>query len=215
MEKIAYYQELYKIQDRVLTIIFGISNEFYLTGGTCISRYYQPKRYSDDLDFFSNFSNIFNLEVKNIKYELSKQFEIKTEVESKDFIRIIVDNKLQVDFVNDRVKRCGKIIDKDGILIDNIENIFANKLTAILGRDDPKDIFDLYLIDKFYKIDYVKTVNCAKEKMMLNIEDLIIRLKTFPTKWLNEINLIDREFLKEFELKQIMNKIREQNNETN
>ncbi len=67
MDRVDYYKDLYKLQDIVLKKVFETSNEFYLTGGTCLSRFYKALRYSDDLDFFTNFSNSFNLEVKNIK----------------------------------------------------------------------------------------------------------------------------------------------------
>ena len=48
------YEKLYQLQDEVLEVVFGVENEFYLTGGTCLSRFYKEKRYSDDLDFFTN-----------------------------------------------------------------------------------------------------------------------------------------------------------------
>jgi len=48
------YKKLYTLQDEVLKIVFETENEFYLTGGTCLSRFYVAKRYSDDLDFFTN-----------------------------------------------------------------------------------------------------------------------------------------------------------------
>ena len=48
------YKELYALQDQVLNAVFAAESEFYLTGGTCLCRFYQAKRYSDDLDFFAN-----------------------------------------------------------------------------------------------------------------------------------------------------------------
>ena len=50
---ITNYKELYKLQDKVLDVVFSAENIFYLTGGTCLSRFYKEKRYSDDfeLDF--------------------------------------------------------------------------------------------------------------------------------------------------------------------
>ena len=35
-----------------LALIFAQDTEFYLTGGTCLNRFYYEKRLSDDLDFF-------------------------------------------------------------------------------------------------------------------------------------------------------------------
>ncbi len=148
------YKELYALQDRVLNVVFALEDIFYLTGGTALSRFYQEKRYSDDLDFFTNSSNRFGYAVKNIVSELLKNFVVEYELESKDFIRIKIDSLLQVDFVNDRVSRYKEPnILENGYKIDTIENILSNKITAVIGRDNPKDIFDIYLISKFYTID--------------------------------------------------------------
>ncbi len=58
------YRELYKIQDRVLRIVSSVEKELYLTGDTCLSRFFQEKRYSDDLDFFTNGSSRFSFNAK-------------------------------------------------------------------------------------------------------------------------------------------------------
>jgi predicted nucleotidyltransferase component of viral defense system len=60
------YSELYKIQDEILDVFFESETEFYLTGGTCLNRFYWEKRYSVDLDFFTNFSNTFHQSFRNI-----------------------------------------------------------------------------------------------------------------------------------------------------
>lgn len=194
------YRELYKIQDEVLDIIFSLEHDFYLTGGSCLNRFYKEKRYSDDLDFFSNGSNLFSFNIKEIKNALSKKLKVKEEVESKDFIRFMIDGLLQVDFVNDRVARYKDIIVlKNGYRIDNVENILSNKLTAVIGRDNPKDIFDIYLISKYYSFNWSDIISAAKEKLVFNIEDLVFRLKIFPAELLNKIDLIDTAFLNNFE----------------
>ena len=67
------YKKLYELQDRVLDVIFTINQDFYLTGGTCLSRFYQEKRYSDDLDFFTHNGESFTTSIRKIKIVLSKQ----------------------------------------------------------------------------------------------------------------------------------------------
>ena len=113
------YKKLYILQDIILDIIFSVENEFYLTGGTCLSRFYHEKRYSDDLDFFTNNSRRFSFAVKNIKAALEKTYKIVVEVDSKNFVRFRLDNILQLDFVNDityrfkdpKIKENGYVID--------------------------------------------------------------------------------------------------------
>ena len=64
------YKILYNLQDKVLKIVFDTEQLFYLTGGTCLSRFYQEKRYSDDLDFFTNASPRYSFALRNIKIAL-------------------------------------------------------------------------------------------------------------------------------------------------
>ena len=191
---------LYVLQDRVLKLIFSLDNEFYLTGGTALHRFYYDARYSDDLDFFTNYSNRFFYATKNIISNLKKEFNVKIEIESKDFLRLMVNNILQVDFVNDRVPRYKepKVLE-NGFIIDNIENILSNKITAVIGRDNPKDIFDIYLISKFYNINWQDIISSAKDKLEFSIDELIVRLVSFPQELFKNINLIDKNFLDDFE----------------
>jgi len=194
------YKKLYSLQDKVLDRVFAVEYEFYLTGGTALSRFYQDKRYSDDLDFFTNSSSRFSFAVKNILVELSKEFTIENELDSRDFIRIKVDGLLQVDFVNDRVPRYKEpTVLENGYRIDTIENILSNKITAVIGRDNPKDIFDIYLISRYYTIDWQEILHSAQDKSVFSLDDLIIRLKSFPHRLLTSINLIDKDFLNPFQ----------------
>jgi len=194
------YKKLYKLQDKVMDIVFEVENIFYLTGGTCLSRFYQQKRYSDDLDFFSQDEPRFKVALKNIKQTLELECKVVVDTQSKDFVRWIVDDLLQVDFINDRVYRYGKsIVLENGYLIDNIENILSNKLNAIIDRDEEKDIFDIYMISKYYDFDWNNILEISQKKAFFALEDLVVRLKTFPVELLDNINLIDKNFLNNFE----------------
>ena len=194
------YKELYRLQDKVLKIVFKTEKEFYLTGGTCLSRFYFEKRYSDDLDFFADNSSRFNFAVKNIIYELKSEFLVIKEIDSKDFIRLKVDNILQLDFVNEKVPRVKDVvITNENFIIDNLDNILSNKLTAVINRDNPKDVFDIYLIYKFHKFSWKYILEASHQKAYFSDDDLIIRLKTFPRSLLKHIKLIDRNFLHDFD----------------
>ena len=208
------YKKLYKLQDKVLDIVFETEKIFYLTGGTCLSRFYIEKRYSDDLDLFANSEPRFNLAVKNVKTALLKHFGVNTEVDGKDFIRLKINDLLQVDLVNDRVFYFGELIfQENGLIIDNIENILSNKITAVISRDNPKDIFDIYLISKYYSFKWENILEAAHKKAGFENSDLIIRLKSFPIHLLNEIILADEEFLKNFSMDfpQIIEEIKDKN----
>ncbi len=194
------YKKLYELQDKVLEVVFAVEREFYLTGGTCISRFYVEKRYSDDLDFFTNQSRRYSFAVKNIKMALQKIFNLSVEVESKDFTRFKIEGILQVDFVNDMACRYKEpLLNEENFLYDNIENILSNKITAVMGRDNPKDIFDIFLIWKYYNFDWEEILDAAHAKAGFTNDELIIRLKSFPKELLEKIKITDKTFLDDFD----------------
>ena len=161
------------------------------TGGTALHRFYCNERYSDDLDLFMQGQPYFYDETKAIIYNLQKNFTVETVVSTKDFLRIKIDN-LKVDFVNDRVYRYGISNIKNGIPIDNVYNILANKLMAVLGRDEEKDVFDIVCICLMYDFNWADILQSAHKKE--NFEDYILieRLKSFPLDWLENLKLIKK-----------------------
>lgn len=60
----ADYNLIYTLQNRVLENIFSKETIFYLTGGTCLNRFYYNRRYSDDLDLFTNDNALFRDDVR-------------------------------------------------------------------------------------------------------------------------------------------------------
>src|SRR6056297_252689 len=194
------FDSLYNLHDRVLDTVFSTERLFYLTGGTCLSRFYQAKRYSDDLDFFTNDSPRFAYALRNVRTALQETHEATVEVETKNFLCLTVDKSLQIDFVNDGPFRYKEpVVTKKNYLIDNIENILANKLTAVIGRDNPKDIFDIVLIYTYYNFSWPEILNAAHQKAGFTNEDLAVRLKSFPKSMLEQINCIDCSFLENFD----------------
>jgi predicted nucleotidyltransferase component of viral defense system len=194
------YRELYELQDRVLESIFAAESEFYLTGGTCLSRFYQAKRYSDDLDFFTNDSSRFAYALRTIRLALGRTHDLSVEVETKNFVRLRVDSRLQVDFVNDGPFRYKEpVLTENNYRIDTIENILANKLTAVIGRDNPKDVFDIVLIYTYYRFSWSEILKAAHQKAGFTNEDLVIRLRSFPRSMLEQIKCIDCGFLENFD----------------
>ena len=184
MEKILNFKELYQIQDQVLQTVFSCDNTFYLTGGTALHRFYYHYRYSSDLDFFCNNTPLFHEYI----YEILNHFEhFSVIVQTRDFQRVILSEKLQVDFINDRVFRNGKSKLIGNYRIDNLQNILANKITAIIGRDEEKDVFDIISIAINEKFDWKNVLKIVDKKEQILTETFIERLDSFPLNWLQRI----------------------------
>jgi len=191
MEREIDYKALYHLQDRVMDELFALDNSFYLTGGTALHRFYYNLRYSDDLDFFTYADPLFRESIIEILQAFKdKGIYYRYIVESKDFHRFMIEGSLQVDFVNDRVYRKGKSTLINGYKIDNKTNILANKVTAILGRDEAKDIFDLFTFAYYEAFDWGETLIIANQKSPIAKDELIYRIKSFPLSWLEKIKII-------------------------
>lgn len=191
-----YYQNtLYPLQDKVLEIVGKLPVEFYLTGGTALSRAYLFHRYSDDLDFFINGAPDFKQQVKTvIKALVDAGHHIDTSVADDGFARIFVfdgESSLKLDFVNDVPFRSGtSIVTPLFIKTDNLNNILSNKVTA-LGRYSVKDVVDIVYICKSLKFSWENIINDASEKdLWINPVNVVEVLEQFPAEKLQEVNWI-------------------------
>ena len=71
MPEKSYYNRLYAFQDEIMKIIHRQGVDFYLTGGTALSRRYLNHLYSDDLDFFINHATDFRIMIISADHWLS------------------------------------------------------------------------------------------------------------------------------------------------
>jgi len=179
------FRKLYRIQDKVLLALKPVLSSFYLTGGTALGRFYLNHRYSEDLDFFLNKSDTFLSLVKTIEKVLISKFSvlIQESVIYEDFVRYYIEDEesvLKIEFVNDIAYRCGVPNHYRYGYIDTPLNILTNKLTAIIGRDEPKDVFDIYTLAQYYKFNWLKVFEEVRNKAIINEIDVEQRIKSFP-----------------------------------
>lgn len=195
------YSELYRLQDNVLSVVFSVETGFYLTGGTCLHRFYKEHRYSDDLDFFSNDCQLFRDDVRLIRQALNRAaLPLDVLVDSRDFVRLSVADMLKVDLVNDRVYRFGRnVCTSANFVLDNIDNIAANKICALLGRDDPKDVFDLYTIFRTPGRNWSTILSAAGKKCVFDMEALRFRLESFPISLISMLQGVDPIFVSDLQ----------------
>lgn len=150
MEHLDYLNRLYPLQDRVLGIINAIDTGFYLTGGTATSRGYLNHRFSDDLDLFVNDDGRFELWADRVIYSLRQHASWKLDVGLKEtrYVRLEIvsaELTLKIELVNDVPSRVGEPIIHPVLgRIDTPENILANKITALIDREAPKDLADIW-----------------------------------------------------------------------
>lgn len=147
----AFYEEvLYPLQDAVCRVIASAETGLYLTGGTTASRVYLHHRYSDDLDYFANDAADFGLWVSRVFEALrqDERYRLDIIVNEPRFARASLHHHatvLKLEFVNDVPTRLGTPLKVPPFgFVDTAENILANKVTAALDRNEPKDLADIW-----------------------------------------------------------------------
>lgn len=150
MDQTYYFDQLYPLQDQALAIITNLETGFYLTGGTTVSRVYLHHRFSDDLDLFVNYDKRFvtwaNLVITTLSAET--HWHVSVNKNEEFFARLLLhqnDVTLKIEMVNDVPSHIGEIRQHPVLgRIDSPENILANKLTALLNREEPRDLADVW-----------------------------------------------------------------------
>jgi len=195
-----YYEELYRLQDKILQIVFEKAPEhnFYLTGGTALNRFYYPVRYSEDLDFFTSENSLFREDLRLIMENFQKYgVNFLKEIDSRDFVRLVFfpeNIRVKVDFVNDRVYRYGRYVYRNHRRLDNIMNILTNKICAIVARDEAKDVADILTIALHESFVWDEVIFIAQKKENFEKFFLVERLKSFPPELLDICFFIKKEF---------------------
>ncbi|MCK4244799.1 MAG: nucleotidyl transferase AbiEii/AbiGii toxin family protein [Candidatus Omnitrophica bacterium] len=159
-------------QEKVLKLLSGRIKDFYLAGGTALSRFYFQHRDSDDLDFFTQ--NFLPLRVEKIREiiakGLKKKVELIAEQTKKEKAKMMIYNisltknqVLRVDFVEDYLKLIRPLNIVNGIPVLSIQDIYLRKIYAIVGfierrniigrkiitgRQEPKDFYDLFFLSQ-------------------------------------------------------------------
>jgi hypothetical protein len=189
-----HYSKIYNLQDQFLAWFAEQSTPFYLTGGTALGRFYLNHRYSEDLDFFVNHHSDFRKVVTQLIGIVTEEWNTDPgqTLITDDYARLFLSGEdhttLKIEWVNDAPYRPDQPLHYPFGLIDTPLNILANKLTAIMGRDEPKDIFDIIHIALNYAFQWEEPFYAAKQKAQLNELELAERLTTFPVQWLGKVN---------------------------
>lgn len=150
--------QLSPLQEELLTAFFRREQRFFLTGGAALAGFHLKHRRTADLDLFTTPSapggtgdlDTGDAALKAAAHELGAMLEnLQT---TPDFRRRLVkrgNDRVVVDLVVDRTLQVHpeKQIIGD-IRIDRPEEILANKLCTLLSRSEPRDLVDVYALER-------------------------------------------------------------------
>lgn len=164
-------QIIREAQIKLLSIFAKTAKSFALAGGTALEIYYLQHRFSRDLDFFSSAFNAN--EIEKIISVFSKEFKKPVKLENKlsrpnrakvYFYTIPLGKmNLKIDFIEDIFFTKPAIRHFNKIPVYDVRNIYFHKIVAITGskiginevgmdqiagRNQARDIFDIYFLSK-------------------------------------------------------------------
>jgi len=197
-----YEKSLYPLQNGALNVISRSGTDFFLTGGTALSRAYYNHRYSDDLDFFLSQSRTYDEQVDKVLAILREGgfvWDVREHfTRAKDFTSILAGYKdsgflLKMDFVNDVAPHFGGINETALFCrTDSVRNILSNKLSAV-SRYAPKDVADIWAIARHESIDWAEIISEAREKEAgLEVPRICDIIKSMPQSAFESVVWIDK-----------------------
>ncbi len=124
---------------------------FYLTGGTALAEYYLAHRLSYDLDLFTSEADLivpFSYRVEQAAQNTGWQVQVVRRFAS--FVEFQVsqgEKALKIDLALDSPFRFAPAEPCDvGVMVNDFQDIQADKTLAFFGRAEPRDAIDLYYL---------------------------------------------------------------------
>jgi hypothetical protein len=140
---------------------------FYLTGGAALAEYHLAHRLSYDLDLFTGEADLvipFSYRVEQAIQSAGVQ--VTTVRRFASFVEFQIsqgDDELKIDLALDTPFRLAPAEPGDaGVLVNDFQDIQADKTLAFFGRAEPRDAVDLYFL--LQETGFEKLVDLARQK---------------------------------------------------
>lgn len=157
------------LQRALLDGFFRHERRFFLTGGAALAGFYLYHRTTLDLDLFTLDPEAFQTGrrvLDTVAAELGAIVEVRQHAPG--FARVVVTRageSVVVDLVLERVPQTAGPKRTVGMIeVDPIEEILANKLTALLSRAEERDLVDLLCLERRgYRVEDALSAALAKD----------------------------------------------------
>ncbi|HKO47186.1 MAG TPA: nucleotidyl transferase AbiEii/AbiGii toxin family protein [Polyangiaceae bacterium] len=140
------------LQDAVLEAFFASERGFFLSGGGALVGFHLQHRETTDLDLFTSSAEAFErarLSLPHLALALGGSLVVRQDAPG--FRRVVVQrgsDSLVVDLVRDIGPQLHEKQEIDGIIVDPVEEIFSNKLTTLVSRQEVRDLIDVLELER-------------------------------------------------------------------
>jgi predicted nucleotidyltransferase component of viral defense system len=174
---------LTEFQTEVLRRFFERRKEFFLTGGAALAGFYLHHRDTHDLDLFATADVLEQGEssIREVADHIGASLQ-RLQI-SPSFRRLLLtkgDEGVVIDLAVDQAPQVSEKRLIGGILVDSPQEIFANKLCALLSRVEPRDLFDVMRLEAAGLDLKDGCLNAARKDGGFSPAQLAWVLKSFP-----------------------------------
>jgi predicted nucleotidyltransferase component of viral defense system len=163
------HSKLTALQREVLDAFFQRERGFFLTGGAALAGFYLGHRTTDDLDLFTTQSSAFErgrFVLADVAAAVGGQLQVRQDAPG--FQRLVLTRAheaLVIDLVKDVSPQLHPDkVERDNVLLDPVDEILANKLTALVGRAEERDLVDVMFLERAgYSVEAALPAALAKD----------------------------------------------------
>lgn len=166
----------------------GLASEYYLSGGTALSAFHLHHRVSEDLDFFTR-GPVDSAAVLRLVSSVAEGPVVPRRIADRfGFIVPLAGERVRVEFVRYDHPAVEPPTPRLGALrVDGLRDILANKLSALVDRNEPKDFADVYVLLRRAGLSLEQGIADAKAKfgwpaLELLLQSAFLRMDR-PTHW--------------------------------
>ncbi|MEY4577123.1 MAG: hypothetical protein RL701_1826 [Pseudomonadota bacterium] len=143
---------LTRLQRDLVRALAQRDSGFFLTGGGVLVGFVLGHRTTDDLDLFTTddaaMADADSL-ARALGAAVGAELEaLQTTPDHRRYLFSRRDDSTRVDFVRDRGPQLLAKLIREGVTMDSVEEIIANKITTIASRSEIRDVVDLYCLEQ-------------------------------------------------------------------
>ncbi len=139
----------------VLPDLLEAAEGWAVMGGTALAEYYLGHRESEDLDLFTLSDTSLAALASRLTAELPARLggaHVETQVVSPTLRRLWVDvaggERVKLELIRDAPPRFEDPAVVDGVPVASLTDVAVGKLGAFITRDEPRDLVDLWAIER-------------------------------------------------------------------
>jgi hypothetical protein len=148
---VTVHSRLTTLQRQLLESFFALTQDYFLTGGAALAGFHLGHRETHDLDLFTHSSSL-DEGVRALRLAAETLGASWEEIQTAPMFRRVlistVNEAVVVDLVVDRTEQwhLSKLV-RGTIRVDPADEILANKLCALLGRAEIRDLVDVMALE--------------------------------------------------------------------